>query len=77
MSYGIDLGAPGTPFDPRVEEVVERVRNACHENGVAFLGGATLDTITEKIDCGVRVVSGSNPKIAAKGRAYTHRTMPV
>lgn len=77
MSYGIDIGAPGTPFDPRVEEAGERVRKACHENGVAFLGGATLDTITEKIDRGVRVVSGSNPEIAAKGRAYTNRTMPV
>ena len=77
MSYGVDLGAPGTQFDPRVEEASERVGMACRENGVAFLGGATLETITAKIDRGVRVVSGSNPEIAAKGRAYTHRTMPV
>ena len=77
MSYGVDRGAPNTPFDPRVQEASERVQKACNGNGVAFLGGGTIDTIADRIDAGVRVVSGGNPEIAAKGRAHSKRTMPV
>ena len=77
MSYGVDRGAPNTPFDPRVQEASERVRKACLENGVAFLSGGTVDTIAERIDAGVRVVSGHNLEVAKIGRAHTKRKMPV
>ena len=77
MSYGVDRGAPHTPFDPRVQEASERVQKACEENGVAFLSGGTAETITAKIDSGARVISGSNPEIAAIGRAHSKRKMPV
>ena len=77
MSYGVDRGAPNTPFDPRVQEASERVRKACLENGVAFLSGGTVDTIADRIDAGVRVVSGHNLEVATIGRAHTKRTMPV
>ena len=77
MSYGVDRGAPHTPFDPRVQEASERVQKACEENGVAFLGGGTAENIAERLDSGIRVVSGGNPEIAAIGRAHTKRTMPV
>ena len=77
MSRGVDRGAPHTPFHPYVQEASERVQKACEANGVAFLGGGNIDTITDKLDSGIRVVSGANPEIAAKGRAHTGRTMPV
>ncbi len=77
MSYGVERGGPNAAFDPRVQEASERVHRACGENGVAFLGGGNVDTIAERIDSGVRVVSGANPEIAAVGRAHTRRTMPV
>ena len=77
MSYGVERGSPDVPFDPRVQEASERVHKACKENGVAFLGGGTAENIAEKIDDGIRVVSGSNPEIAAIGRGHTNRMMPV
>ena len=77
MSYGVDRGGPNMPFDPRVQEASERVHKACEENGVAFLGGGSAETIAERIDSGIRVVSGANPEIAAVGRTHSNRTMPV
>ena len=65
------------PYPPEMEETRERVKAACKQNGVAFLSGATPETIQEKIDEGVRVVSGRNAEMAKKGRAYTKREMPV
>ncbi len=76
MSYGV-ARVPGQPFDERVQAASERVRKACLENGVQFLGGGTPDTITDEIDRGVRVVSGGSEEVAKVGRAYTNRTMPV
>ncbi len=76
MSYGVER-VPGQPFDPRVEEASERVRKACAENGVMFLGGGTHDTIAQAIDNGVRVVSGGSEETAKAGRAHTKRSMPV
>ena len=73
MSYGVDRGGPNVPFDPRVQEASERVQKACAEHGVAFLGGCTAENITDRLDSGIRVVSGSNPEIAAIGRAHTQR----
>ena len=76
MSYGVER-VPGAPFDERVQVASERVRVACAENGVMFLGGGTTDTIADAIDSGVRVVSGGNEEVAKVGRAHTNRTMPV
>ena len=64
-------------LNPRVQEASERVQKACEENGVAFLGGGTADNIAERLDSGIRVVSGGNPEIAAIGRTHTKRTMAV
>ena len=76
MSYGVERVA-GQAFDPRVDAATERVRIACAENGVQFLGGGTPDTIAAAIDSGVRVVSGGNEEVAKAGRSHTNRTMPV
>lgn len=76
MSYGAER-VPGGDMDPRVAAATERVRVACADNGVQFLGGGTTETIAAAIDRGVRVVSGANEEIAAIGRAHSGRTMPV
>ena len=75
MSYGVER--VGDQLDPRVHEANERVRAACAANGVAFLHGATGDTIAAQIDRGVRVISGGSEAIAQLGRAHSKRTLPV
>ncbi|MDE2721937.1 MAG: aldolase/citrate lyase family protein, partial [Gemmatimonadota bacterium] len=66
-----------TPFSPEMQEVRDRVKAACAENGVAFLEGGSPETVTAKIDEGVRVVSGGREEIARIGREYSGRRMPV
>ncbi len=75
MSLGY-LSAP-RPYPPEMQEARNRVKAACEENGIAFLEGATPESIREKIDEGVRVVSGGQEETARAGRAYTKRQMPV
>ena len=79
MSMGYK-NAPGEPWPDELWEARERVRKACASAGIAFLEGATPDTIGQKIDEGVRVVSsgGTLGEATAKaGRAHSGRTMPV
>ena len=79
MSMGYK-NMPGEPWPDELWEARERVRNACEAAGIAFLEGATPDTIAEKIDAGVRVVSSGGPlgeATAKAGRAHSGRTMPV
>ena len=79
MSMGYK-NLPGEPWPDELWEARERVRNACEAAGIAFLEGSSPDTIAEKIDAGVRVVSASGPDgeaTAKAGRAHSGRTMPV
>lgn len=76
----ISLGYRRRPetMPAEMEEASSRVQAACEANGVAFLqGGATPETVAERIDAGVRVIGGHNPLTARAGRAYTKREMPV
>ena len=75
---GMSFGYKNTPhpFPPEMLEARGRVYTACKEAGVAFLEGGSLETVGERIDDGVRIMGGS-PEIAAAGRAYSGRTMPV
>ncbi len=75
MSLGY-MSAP-MPYPPEMQEARERVKAACRENGIAFLERATPENIREKIDEGVRVVSGHREETARIGRAHTKRAMPV
>jgi 4-hydroxy-2-oxoheptanedioate aldolase len=75
MSLGY-MSAP-RPYPPEMQEARDRVKAACQENGVAFLEGATPEDIREKIDAGVRVISGHREETARVGRAHSKRTMPV
>ena len=75
MSLGYRVRPAELPRE--MVEARERVKNACHENGVAFLSGCTPDTIKERIDEGVRIASGGREEIAKIGREYSKREMPV
>ena len=76
MSFGIKRD-PDKPMDPRLLEARDRVKAACDANNLAFLEGATLENITEKIDEGVRIIAGRREDTAEVGRSYSKRTMPV
>ena len=76
MSFGIKRD-PDKPMDPRLLEARDRVKAACDANNLAFLEGATLENITEKIDEGVRIIAGHREDTAEVGRSYSKRTMPV
>ena len=66
-----------TPYPPEMQEARDRVKAACAENGIAFLEGCAPDTIADKIDEGVRVISGGKEETAQIGRVHSGRTMPV
>ena len=66
-----------TPFPPEMQEIRDRVKAACAENGIAFLEGASPETVASKIDEGVRVISGGREETARIGRAHSGRNMPV
>ena len=65
------------PYPPEMREARERVFAACRKNRLAFLEGCTPETIRERLDEGVRVISGHNPETARVGRAHQKRQMPV
>jgi 4-hydroxy-2-oxoheptanedioate aldolase len=77
---GLSLGyvtVPRDPYPAEMREARERVFAACRANGVAFLEGATPETIAAKIDEGVRVIAGHREETAVAGRAHSRRAMPV
>jgi 4-hydroxy-2-oxoheptanedioate aldolase len=65
------------PYPPEMEAARAKVFAACKKNKLAFLEGATPETIAASLDEGVRVISGHNPETAKVGRAHQKRTMPV
>ena len=65
------------PYPPAMEQARRRVLAACRKNGLAFLEGATPQTIAASLDEGVRVIAGHNPETARVGRAHLKRTLPV
>ena len=65
------------PYPPEMEAARKKVFAGCRRNKLAFLEGATPETIAASLDEGVRVISGHNPETAKVGRAHQKRTMPV
>ena len=68
---------PRNPYPPEMQEAREKVFRACRRNRVAFLEGATPESIRAKIDEGVRVIAGHREDTARIGREHSKRTMPV
>jgi 4-hydroxy-2-oxoheptanedioate aldolase len=77
---GLSLGYTSLqrrPYPPEMEAARTKVFAACRKNKLAFLEGATPENIVERLDEGVRVISGHSPEVARIGRAHQQRTMPV
>jgi 4-hydroxy-2-oxoheptanedioate aldolase len=77
---GLSLGYTSLqrrPYPPEMEAARAKVFAACQKNRLAFLEGATPENIAQRLDEGVRVISGHNPEVAKRGRAHQKRTMPV
>jgi 4-hydroxy-2-oxoheptanedioate aldolase len=77
---GLSLGyvrVPRDPYPAEMKEARERIFAACRRRGIAFLEGATPETIAAMIDEGVRVIAGHREETARVGRAHSRRAMPV
>ena len=77
---GLSLGYTSLqrrPYPPEMEAARAKVIAACGKNKLAFLEGATAENIAQRLDEGVRVISGHNPEVAKIGRVHQKRTMPV
>jgi 4-hydroxy-2-oxoheptanedioate aldolase len=73
---GLSLGYVRVPRDPYPAEMAEaraRVFAACRARRIAFLEGATPETIVAKLDEGVRVIAGGREDTATIGRAHQRR----
>ena len=72
---GMSFGYPDRhdpPYPPEMVAARAAVLKACKANGVAFLNGVTPDNVTDMIDEGVMVTSGS-PEAAEIGKRHTRR----
>ncbi|MEJ0070554.1 MAG: aldolase/citrate lyase family protein [Pseudomonadota bacterium] len=65
------------PYPPEMRAARERVFTTCRRHRLAFLEGCTPETITARLDEGVRVIAGHREDVARIGRAHQKRTMPV
>ena len=77
---GLALGyvqIPREPYPPEMAAARARVFDACRQSGVAFMEGATPQTVAEKIAGGVRIIGGRSEETARVGRAFSGRTLPV
>jgi len=77
---GLSLGfttVQRRPYPPVMEAARAKVFGACRRNNLAFLENATLQNIGERLDAGIRVISGHSQDVARLGRAHQKRTMPV
>jgi 4-hydroxy-2-oxoheptanedioate aldolase len=77
LSLSLGYTAMPRPYPPEMAEARRRIFAACRRNGVAFLEGATPENIADKIDEGVRVISGHREDTARVGRAHSRRALPV
>jgi len=74
---GLSLGyvrVPREPYPAEMSAARARVFAACRARRIAFLEGATPETITAKPDEGVRVIAGQREETARIGRAHTQRS---
>jgi 2-keto-3-deoxy-L-rhamnonate aldolase RhmA len=65
------------PYPPIMQAARDRVFAACLRNGIAFLEGCNEQNIIQRLDEGVRVISGHSEGMARIGRAHQRREMAV
>jgi 4-hydroxy-2-oxoheptanedioate aldolase len=68
---------PRAPYPPALAEARARIFAACRANGVAFLEACTPETVTARLDEGVRVIAGGQEETARIGRAHQGRATPA
>ena len=73
MSFG-HRGVPADLLRPELAAARTRVFEACRAAGIAFLEGATADTVADKIDAGVGVFNAADEATALRGRAHAARS---
>jgi 4-hydroxy-2-oxoheptanedioate aldolase len=61
------------PYPPEMEAARNRVFAACRARGIAFLEGCSQANLLARLDEGVRVISGADADMAARGRAHLCR----
>jgi 4-hydroxy-2-oxoheptanedioate aldolase len=64
------------PYGPEMERAMQRVRDACKANGIAFLSSMHEDDWRELYEMGVRVSGARGPELADTIRRHAGRTMP-
>ncbi|MGH7109381.1 MAG: aldolase/citrate lyase family protein [Stellaceae bacterium] len=77
---GLALGyrrVPRHPYPPAMQRARERVFAACRDNRLPFLETCSPETITARLDEGVRVIAGHQEETARIGRAHQRRALPV
>lgn len=65
------------PYPPVMQAARDRVFAACRRNRIAFLEGCNEGNIVERLDEGVRVISGHSQAAARIGRLHQKRAMAV
>lgn len=65
------------PYPPIMQAARDRVFAACRRNRIAFLEGCNVSNIIERLDEGVRVISGHSEEAARLGRDHQRRGLPV
>jgi 4-hydroxy-2-oxoheptanedioate aldolase len=79
MSMSFGYKKMPRPFPSEMLAIRDRVFAACKAAGLAFLEGATPDTIADKITEGVRIFGAGGPegkKMVEAGRKFSKRKMP-
>ena len=65
------------PYPPVMQAARDKVFAACRRNRIAFLEGCNPENIADRLDEGVRVISGHSEETARIGRAHQLRKMAV
>jgi 4-hydroxy-2-oxoheptanedioate aldolase len=65
------------PYPPVMQAARDKVFAACRRNRIAFLEGCNPENIADRLDEGVRVISGHSEETARIGRAHQLRKMVV
>ena len=70
LSYGYEE-KPSFPLPKELEEVRERIWNACKKSNLFFLGIVTPETVKDHIDKGMRLIRAYEMDSVKIGREYT------
>lgn len=76
LSFGFLDGRADPPHPKPLDEVQQRVYEACKAAKVFILDNVLPENVEERIRAGVMIAAGGSKEAAEKGRRYTKRQMP-